>query len=414
MPSQNSAAEPRLQISVVAALSLGFLAQFAMPLVAFGSTALGALLWVAVSAAIFLVPCLLLRSRAADTDWLLITLYVFLLPAIFIAISNALNGKFDGRALAELFRAPYFLLAFFAGVKLAGDRSLLKAFVARTFPWVVALLIGYLVASFVTRDFIDDVEVLYGKIENAVRARLFAPFPNPYDLALFCLLPLFYYALERKKVAALSVSAVLLATQSRTGVLLCIFGFTICALVSRFARRRTLSFALLVLSLLVALVLLVFDLEQMRSIYLISNTLGLFEGQSTTLARRFVQWSYLQDLPLLGWGTIRSVDLVIENAIIYELYRMGILGLYTLFVFYVLPAALALRVIATARNDSLQLAFGLFVLLTILGFGSSVFIYQPKMSLLYWFSVGILYSYATDQRTRSTSEVHALAVHRSA
>lgn len=381
-----------LAVNATTILVVGFLIQFALPLVVFGSTAVGALLWVAVSFGAFILPNLLFDGRLPKSALLLITTFVFLPPAIFIGAANLANMKVDGRATADLVRSLYFLFAFIAGVKLASRPESLEKFLSQAFKWITALLLAYMCASFFMRDMIDDVELFYGKFDNVVSGRLFVPFPNPYDLALFCTLPIFYYILNKKILAALTLVAVLVATQSRTGILLFAIGLILCFITSNFSRVRTLRFALLLTALTATVLIFVVDLDNLRSTYLIANTLGLIEGQSTTLSRRFAQWSYVSDLPLLGWGTVRSSERVIENAVIYELYRTGALGIYSIFCFYILPACLALKALWLSERTTVSISFAIFVLLTVIGFSSSVFIYQPKLSLTYWFAVGALFS----------------------
>jgi hypothetical protein len=408
MASRNFSATSRPTVLTVTLLAGGFVLQLAAPLIVGGSTGAGALTWVALSLLVFAVPALLLSGRTGNADLLVVATLVFVPPAIFIGVANFANGNFAGRDIADYFRPLYFFAAFVAGVKLARTPGAMSRLLRLALPAIAVLLLVYLVASFAARDAVDDLELLYGKIDNAVSGRLFVPFPNPYDLALFCILPLLYSLLERRALLALTFTAVLVATQSRTGILLGAFALLMCAWTSPFARQRV--FRLLLPALALGLVAFMFfvDIDDIKSIYLISNTLGLFQGESTTLSRRFAQWTYLQDLPLLGWGTIRSAELVIENAIIYELYRTGILGVYSLLCFYVFPALLALRVLAR-DCEHIRIVLAIFVIVTILGFNASVFIYQPKISLLYWFATGALFAYATTSRVAVRIEPQAAA-----
>jgi hypothetical protein len=392
-----SADSRRLTVRLVTLLAGGFVLQLWAPLILGGSTGAGALAWVALSLLLFAIPALSLSGRIGNADVLIVATCVFLPPGIFIGVANFANGNFEGRDLADYFRAPYFFIAFLAGMKLARTPGAMNQLLARALPAIAALLVVYLAASFAARDLVDDLELLYGKIDNAVSGRLFMPFPNPYDLALFCILPLLYCFLERRALLAFLFAAVLVATQSRTGILLCGFALLICGSTSQFARRRIFRLVFPALALVLVAFMFFVDIDDIKSIYLISNTLGLFQGESTTLSRRFAQWSYLQDLPLLGWGTIRSSELVIENAIIYEVYRTGILGVYSLLCFYVFPAFLALRVLARDR-ERIRIVLAIFIIVTILGFNASVFIYQPKISLLYWAATGALFAYATAPR----------------
>jgi O-antigen ligase len=301
--------------------------------------------------------------------------------------------KVEGRATADLFRSTYFFLAFVAGTRLGSRPALLEGLFTRVFRWTLMLLLVYLIAAWALRDRVDDLELLYGKIDNVVSSRIFFPFSNPYDLALFCILPIIYFVLQKRMGLALCLIAVLIATQSRTGLLLLCLAFLICFVISRIARTRMLKFGALIFVAVVLLFILVVDLDDIRSTYLIANTIGLLEGQSTTLSRRFAQWAYLIDLPIFGWGTIRSADLVIENAVIYELYRTGLFGIYTLICFYGFPLALAARSVWSSKGNPLIVALAIFVLLTVAGFSTSVFIYQPKLSLIYWLAVGVLFAH---------------------
>lgn len=379
-------------MSSTSLLVFGFLVQLSLPLVLFESTALAALIWVVVSICIFAVPCLMVAGKIRVRGLLPITIAVFLPPAIFIGISNLANLKVDARATADLVRSLYFFVAFLAGAALAKKPEVFEEFFSKNFYWTSVLLIGYLIAAFVFRDAVDDAELFFGKFDNAVGGRLFLPFPNPYDLALFCTLPIFYFILIKRLLLALALTAVLVATQSRTGIVLFAVGLLLCVVVSSQARFWSFKYSMMLFVMIAIMFLLFFDMDDLRSIYLVANTVGLFEGQSTTLSRRFAQWSYLVDLPLLGWGTVRSIDRVIENAVIYELYRTGIFGAYSILCFYFLPALLALRVLWSLGRSPVAVSLAIFVLLTIVGFGSSVFIYQPKLSLMYWFAVGALFS----------------------
>lgn len=382
----------RWLMSSASLLTFGFLVQFSLPLILFGSTALAALIWVIASICCFAGPCLIVAGKIEIKGLLTIAIAVFLPPAIFIGISNFSNLKVDARATADLVRSLYFFVAFLAGAGLAKRPEVFVRFFFMSLYWTSVLLIGYLVAALVFIDIVDDVELFFGKFDNAVGGRLFLPFPNPYDLALFCTLPIFYFILEKKLALALALTAVLLATQSRTGIVLFALGLLLCIVVSSQARLWSFRFSMMLLATVAITFLLFLDIDDLRSIYLVANTVGLIEGQSTTLSRRFAQWSYLVDLPLLGWGTVRSIDRVIENAVIYELYRTGILGAYSIFCFYFLPALLAMRVLWALGRNPIAVSLAIFVLLTIVGFGSSVFIYQPKLSLMYWFAVGALFS----------------------
>jgi hypothetical protein len=379
-------------------LAWGFLGQLLVPLVLAGSTAAGAVTWVLASIVLFLLPACLLTGSHAVGAIDRVAAYAFLPPAIFIGIANISNGNFEPRDVVDLFRAPYFLVAFLAGAKLASMPGLLERVLARTFPLIAAALFTYLVASFAARNAIDDLELWYGKIDNVVSARLFGPFSNPYDLALFCTFPLIYCMLAKRWALTLVFAAVLVATQSRTGIILCATGLLFCATISRNAQQGITRWVMPAIVIGAGLLVVFLDEQVLMSMYLVSNTLGLFEGHSTTLARRFAQWRFLQDLPWLGWGTVRSSELVIENAVIYEFYRTGVMGVYTLICFYAFPVILALKTLLSNGRDRVQIALAVFVILTVVGFSASVFIYQPKLSLLYWVASGALFVYATSRQ----------------
>lgn len=380
-----------LRIRLSSLLAFLFLVQLVLPLVVFGSTALGAFIWVFVSFCFFILPCLLLPNKI-ELNGLPWVVLAFLLPAIFVGISNFNNLKVDPRSIADLIRAPYFLAAFLAGCKLAGARELVEECFSRVFKWFLFLVILYLFGSYILRDMVDDLELLYGKIDNVVSARLFVPFPNPYDLALFCALPFFYFLFLGRMLPALGVFVVLLATQSRTGIILLAIGLIIGAATSLVVRRRMVILVLFVGVAIVTALLFIVDINMLKASYLVANTAGLLDGNSTTLSRRFAQWAYLTNVPELGFGTVRSADLVIENAIIYEVYRTGVFGLYAIALFYFLPLAIAVMAILVPGVSALVVAMAIFVILTVVGFNSSVFIYQPKLSLIYWIAVGFLYS----------------------
>jgi hypothetical protein len=400
MSSVISRPDNDLTISVATLLAMGFVLQLCVPLVVFGSTSIGALIWLFCSAILFLLPSLAIPFRTTPLPQLQVLAAIFLPPIIFIGISNAVNGKSDGRDIADIFRAVYFAIAFIAGVRVAAVPQRIEDWLLRMARLTLPLLWLYLISSFVLRNEVDNLELLFGKADNAVSARLFAPFPNPYDLALFCLLPIIYCVLTRRRYLTIGFLVVLLASQSRTGLVLLVLAISVLIVWSTRTRGPMVRFSLLIAGGILAVFAVFLDFEDIRSIYLISNSIGLVEGQSTTLARRFVQWEYLSDLPLLGWGTVTSANLVIENGLIYELYRTGITGVYTILSFYALPGLLALRTLKTQLRRPAALALAMFVLLTVIGSASSVFIYQPKLSLLYWFSCGALYSFTIEERTQ--------------
>jgi hypothetical protein len=388
-------ARPTLNINRSRLLSWAFVIQLWTPLVIGGSPTLGGLVWVALSLTLFVIPgFVLFRTKLTLNHFGIIIISTFLIPSIIIGISNIVNYKSDARSTIDILRTLYFSAPFTLGIMISRNSKVCEEFIAKTINISLLSFIIYVILSYVIRNSIDNFELYYGKFDNVVSLRTFAPFANPYDLALVSVFFLLYY-LSRFRLAPAYASLFLIATtQSRTGVILAIAGVLASIFSNGRLRRQTLTFGASLLLFASIAFMTIISWDDVKSLYIIANTTGLFDGSSTTLTKRYMQWENLNDLPLLGWGAITSDRIVIENGFIYEIYRCGLLGAYNIFFFYVTPSLVAAYFIIINNKNSAIFPISVFVILTLIGSWSNVFIYQPKISLIYWLLVGILYGSA--------------------
>jgi hypothetical protein len=134
-------------------------------------------------------------------------------------------------------------------------------------------------------------------------------------------------------------------------------------------------------------------IEYFSKFYLISNTLGLFDGGSTSLEKRFAQYGELHEVIPLGRGVLPSSSLIIENGFVFEIIKNGLFSVITISLFYLLPTVMALSVYLQREKPLVCEVASIWILACVFGSVSNVFIYPPKISSLYWIMIGLLFAY---------------------
>ena len=320
-----------------------------------------------------------------------VVLYIALVCVLVVLIVNtiAIFPNLDGyRVFFELFRVIVFFLMFSFGFNAYLNRQQIP--VKLLLNCIFFFCILYFLANFLFRDFIDDVELLYGKIDNVVSGRLFLPFFNPYDLAMALLIPQMVFLSRHEYIKALVVAVIIFWTQSRTGIIfmfLSIFLIQLSLLNIMTAVRN-----IFVLStILIGFLAYAYIDDRFSGTYLVSNTLGLISGDSTSWTKRADQFGYLSDVPLFGYGAVPNSLLIIENGFLYEIVKNGVLSIVNIFFYYLIPLVLSVYVLCNGKEAGQKIA-AVFIVSVFFAGLFNVFIYQAKFSLLYWGAYGWLVS----------------------
>lgn len=360
---------------------------FLQPLVVLGESALGNALWYILSS-LFVIYIYIVKPKYNSS---LESVRLFSAIALFVcficSISLAVSGDISGRGMAEVIRPLFFATYFLLGYEISRS-SELKVL---SFVRVSALLcFGYLIMDTLYSDFVDDIELYFGKFDNVVSGRLFFPFVNPYDLAIFLIIPSILSLYYRKYLYFLIFLILLIFTQSRTGLAVFMLAFALYLVKYNSSRKLVIYIpAFFVVSL--GLLTYVFTTEAFEGYYVIENTKGLFTGKSTSLSKRLDQFAHLDGLPLFGFGAVPNSLYLIENGFLFEVMKMGVLSVFTVFFYYLLPSMLAVLILVRSQGV-VPVVASIFILVNFIGSIANVFVYQPKISFLYWTSFGIAMS----------------------
>lgn len=376
-----------------------FATQLFFPLIVFKNPGLGNFCWVALSTACFLFSAWLLLEKLTRQQIAIAQIFLLLSALSFASVVFA--GPVDVRSLSEVIRPLVFFSALILGLTIGSNATLSAGFMAFVARLLMVYGVMYVVLSILFRNTVDDYELLYGKIDNVVSFRLFAPFANPYDMALAYTLPVLYFLITRNNFFALTCLVTLIFTQSRTGIILCTFATVALLFSGRKLNTRLLRYVLLFFAVMVISVIQFDLLGYFSKYYLISNTLGLIDGSSTSLDKRFAQYDELGAISLLGEGALGNATLIIENGFIFEMVKNGVISIATISIYYVFPAVLAALIYLKKQRPPAYEAAAIWVAACIIGSMSNVFIYPPKISSLYWIFVGFLLGYLQIKKTTS-------------
>jgi|688.fasta_scaffold219840_2 hypothetical protein len=320
---------------------------------------------------------------------LLVYFFIFLLILNVHSISIVFNSSSGFVDILDIFRNFSFFFFFLLGYSI--DRSLFIKYFGSYLKIILIILLISTFLSFLFRDSFDNLELYYGKIDNAVSGRNFFPFYNPYDLGLFLLIPFIYFFLGKNYFLFLLSYMLIFSTQSRTAIILSLifvlFSFVI------FKNSRKIVFSLLIfISLILGGIFYYFDTNILESFYLYDNSIKLLSGESTTLTKRYDQWENLISMDLFGSGVIHTNVQMVENGFLYEIIKFGVFSIITLLFYYTLPVFNSILFLLKNKlfNNRVNFTFAFWIVLFVIGSAMNVFLYQVKLSFVFWFVNGFL------------------------
>ena len=300
----------------------------------------------------------------------------------FSILKNIDVGLID---FADIFRNLSFVIFFLVGASV--DRLKFDTILSKIFDFTTLTLFVLLILSYGYRDIFDDLELFYGKIDNVVGGRFFVPFYNPYDLGLFLILPFVYYLLKRRIFHVFLTVFLIFGTQSRTAIILTILILFLLFIRVKSTRPYVLWFLLSLLTILF-IIYLNLDIDLLNNSYFFDNTVKLIEGESTTLEKRFSQWSF-SNFEILGLGLIRTDQLMIENGYLYELLKFGLFSVFSILFYYIIPLLVSLKVWFYHKgHTNLEISIAIWIIAFVIGSNANVFLYQVKLSFIYWLMLG--------------------------
>jgi hypothetical protein len=289
----------------------------------------------------------------------------------------------------DIFRNLSFIIFFLLGASV--DRLKFTTILSKILDFTTFTLFVLLLLSFGFRDIFDDLELYYGKIDNVVGGRFFFPFYNPYDLGLFLIFPFVYYFLKSNLFYLVLSVFLIVGTQSRTAIILMLFVLFLLFIRVKSVRPYVLWFVLVLLTILL-FVYINLDIDLLNNTYLFDNTLKLIQGESTTLEKRFLQWNF-SNYNILGFGVIRTDFIMIENGYLYELLKFGLFSVFSIFFYYIIPFLFSLKCLFFyKRFTALELSIAIWIIAFVIGSNANVFLYQVKLSFIYWLLVGFFLS----------------------
>jgi len=334
---------------------------------------------------LFCTPIIFLLKKVSRITAIYIFFIVILI--IFHITSILANPQSKFVDLSDIFRNFSFLFFFVLGTSI--DKVRASYIVEELLVFIVRTLFIFLIVSYLFRDYFDDFENFYGKIDNVVGGRFFLPFYNPYDLGLFLLFPFTLFLLKRNFISFFISFLLIVGTQSRTALLLMVFILLIVFFRIQSVRKNIIYFIIGFIFLLFILYINI-DIDDLSKSYLIDNTQKLLVGESTTLTKRFSQWDYLNYNNLLGLGVIHTNEMMIENGYLYEFVKFGIFSLFSILFYFLIPLLLSIIKLFVFRSQNyFYLAICIWLIVFIIANNANVFLYQVKLSFLYWFIFGV-------------------------
>jgi hypothetical protein len=125
---------------------------------------------------------------------------------------------------------------------------------------------------------------------------------------------------------------------------------------------------------------------------LYDNSIKLLSGESTTLTKRYDQWENLISMDLFGSGVIHTNVQMVENGFLYEIIKFGVFSIITLLFYYTLPVFNSILFLLKNKlfNNRVNFTFAFWIVLFVIGSAMNVFLYQVKLSFVFWFVNGFL------------------------
>ena len=353
---------------------------------------------------------------------------LFMAWLIVILFSILLSKEIVPRDIFEIHRPFLYFLTCLFGVHLS---CWSKAQRVKLFKFVFFILTILSVISILQYfGYLQEFTALYSKRVNVISGRGVGTFVNPYDLSFVLILPVIFsliYIYTNNFISIYLVCIIicilgLLATQSKTGLIVVLFSLFLAllsGLILNVKRKNNISYIRVLISFVFITILCYSIVYYLDVDYLMRNFSYLFvglsefaSGDNNSFNIRMLQVSSVLDSKntvmevIFGNGVQKGNMDIIENEYLLYYYRYGVVGVIILFITLLSPIASSLYVL---KNNVLKsndkdwefifiISCFIWCIVTLVALITNAYIDIIRTQFLYYTIVGYLVSMAFKEK----------------
>lgn len=357
---------------------------------------------------IIYIYCLNFRRKIKNIKYKLLFLYLIILMTISLTYNSMITQEyFTVLDLFELYRPILFCGAYYSGYKYALEEERVLIKIDKYIKIMIFLIIFTYLLYVIYPGIYNNFASYYTKDDNINRIRRFTSFfSNPYDTAYFINFIIVYYLrkiyLKFKLIEIIAIillGMALLATQSRTGIIL--FGLnTLLITLYNIKFEKRMGKKIVVCIILISLFCICLGLIYNNIDYIINKYSYLYYGLNSLVKNgirgtnsvnvRLDQYKYVMESLssnfFIGMGVDKLNKIYTESMYSLYLYRYGFLGIMYVIILIVIQIKESYK----GGKDVLPSAFLIISITNLVTFFTNNYYDQIRNNFIFYFIFGVI------------------------